>query len=67
MADTAGRIPLWIIGIVTNTLVIDLVGIFFYGYFGESLKRILSGYIESTAMWLGNLSFLKFVLSISAG
>ena len=31
MADTTGRIPLWIIGTVTGILVIGLIGIFFYG------------------------------------
>jgi len=40
MADTTGRIPLWIIGIVTGITVIDLIGIFFYGSYsglGSSL------------------------------
>ncbi|KAL2922390.1 Photosystem II reaction center protein J [Bienertia sinuspersici] len=40
MADTTGRIPLWIIGIVTDIVVIGLLGIFFYGShsgFGSSL------------------------------
>ncbi|KAJ0743494.1 putative photosystem II [Helianthus annuus] len=31
MADTTGRIPLWIIGTVAGILVIGLVGVFFYG------------------------------------
>ena len=31
MADTTGRIPLWIIGTVAGILVIGLIGIFFYG------------------------------------
>ena len=31
MADTTGRIPLWIIGTVTGIPVIGLIGIFFYG------------------------------------
>uniref|UniRef100_UPI0030E4FF19 photosystem II protein J n=1 Tax=Hedysarum lehmannianum TaxID=1402432 RepID=UPI0030E4FF19 len=31
MADTTGRIPLWIIGTVTGIVVIGLLGIFFYG------------------------------------
>ncbi|KAL7082092.1 hypothetical protein ACP275_14G079000 [Erythranthe tilingii] len=31
MADTTGRIPLWIIGIVDGILVIGLLSIFFYG------------------------------------
>ena len=40
MADTTGRIPLWIIGTVTGILVIGLIGIFFYGSYsglGSSL------------------------------
>nr|YP_009722891.1 photosystem II protein J [Lippia origanoides]YP_010317306.1 photosystem II protein J [Lantana camara]YP_010852451.1 photosystem II subunit J [Phyla nodiflora]QGN74793.1 photosystem II protein J [Lippia origanoides]QID76421.1 PsbJ [Lantana camara]UNB14620.1 photosystem II protein J [Lantana camara]WDS80639.1 photosystem II protein J [Lantana camara]WGL38645.1 photosystem II subunit J [Phyla nodiflora] len=40
MSDTTGRIPLWIIGTVTGTLVIGLIGIFFYGSYsglGSSL------------------------------
>nr|YP_009570709.1 photosystem II protein J [Frankenia pulverulenta]QBC67750.1 photosystem II protein J [Frankenia pulverulenta] len=40
MADTTGRIPLWIIGTVAGTLIIGLVGIFFYGSYsglGSSL------------------------------
>ncbi|PHT97347.1 Photosystem II reaction center protein J [Capsicum chinense] len=35
MADTTRRIPLWIIGIVAGILVIDLIGIFFYGSYSE--------------------------------
>jgi photosystem II PsbJ protein len=31
MADTTGRIPLWVIGTVAGILVIGLIGIFFYG------------------------------------
>ncbi|KAL7120184.1 hypothetical protein ACP275_02G107400 [Erythranthe tilingii] len=31
MADSTGRIPLWIIGTVAGILVIGLLGIFFYG------------------------------------
>ncbi|KAB2082915.1 hypothetical protein ERO13_A05G221550v2 [Gossypium hirsutum] len=39
MADTTGRIPLWIIGIVTSIPMIGLIGIFFYGsYYGLSLS-----------------------------
>ncbi|PRQ15694.1 putative photosystem II [Rosa chinensis] len=40
MADTTGRIPLWIIGTVTGIVVIGLIGIFFYGSYsglGSSL------------------------------
>nr|YP_009569287.1 photosystem II protein J [Ceratostigma willmottianum]YP_010689788.1 photosystem II subunit J [Ceratostigma ulicinum]YP_010689871.1 photosystem II subunit J [Ceratostigma plumbaginoides]YP_010689953.1 photosystem II subunit J [Ceratostigma griffithii]YP_010690035.1 photosystem II subunit J [Ceratostigma minus]QTI91164.1 photosystem II protein J [Echinocactus grusonii]QBC67166.1 photosystem II protein J [Ceratostigma willmottianum]WBR75412.1 photosystem II subunit J [Ceratostigma ulicinum] len=40
MANTTGRIPLWVIGIVTGILVIGLIGIFFYGSYsglGSSL------------------------------
>ncbi|KAL2893565.1 Photosystem II reaction center protein J [Bienertia sinuspersici] len=40
MADTTGRIPLWIIGTVTGIVVIGLLGIFFYGSYsglGSSL------------------------------
>nr|QFG71201.1 photosystem II subunit J [Mammillaria albiflora] len=40
MDKTTGRIPLWIIGIVTGILVIGLIGIFFYGSYsglGSSL------------------------------
>nr|YP_009116176.1 PsbJ [Orthotrichum rogeri]YP_009136236.1 PsbJ [Orthotrichum obtusifolium]YP_009629010.1 PsbJ [Lewinskya incana]YP_009646009.1 PsbJ [Ulota bruchii]YP_009912459.1 photosystem II protein J [Bartramia pomiformis]YP_010045310.1 PSII J-protein [Mnium marginatum]YP_010188559.1 PsbJ [Pseudanomodon attenuatus]YP_010188628.1 PsbJ [Bryum argenteum]YP_010188921.1 PsbJ [Orthotrichum stellatum]YP_010188996.1 PsbJ [Ptychomnion cygnisetum]YP_010189082.1 PsbJ [Ulota hutchinsiae]YP_010587477.1 photosys len=40
MANTTGRIPLWLIGTVAGTLVIGLVGIFFYGSYsglGSSL------------------------------
>ena len=31
MADTTGRIPLWLIGPVTGIIVMGLLGIFFYG------------------------------------
>nr|YP_009515178.1 photosystem II protein J [Isoetes cangae]YP_009515261.1 photosystem II protein J [Isoetes serracarajensis]AVH80005.1 photosystem II protein J [Isoetes cangae]AVH80088.1 photosystem II protein J [Isoetes cangae]AVH80171.1 photosystem II protein J [Isoetes serracarajensis] len=31
MANTTGRIPLWLIGTVVGTLVIGPVGISFYG------------------------------------
>lgn len=40
MANTTGRIPLWIIGMLTGILVIGLIGIFFYGSYsglGSSL------------------------------
>nr|YP_010132512.1 photosystem II protein J [Geranium sibiricum]YP_010382208.1 photosystem II protein J [Geranium thunbergii]QQD90222.1 photosystem II protein J [Geranium sibiricum]UED15714.1 photosystem II protein J [Geranium thunbergii] len=40
MADTTGRIPLWIIGTVAGIPVIGLIGIFFYGSYsglGSSL------------------------------
>nr|YP_009732793.1 photosystem II protein L [Buxbaumia aphylla]QHU77136.1 photosystem II protein L [Buxbaumia aphylla] len=40
MANTTGRIPLWLIGTVAGILVIGLVGIFFYGSYsglGSSL------------------------------
>nr|UGN11297.1 photosystem II subunit J [Pterobryopsis orientalis] len=40
MANTTGRIPLWLIGTVAGTLVIGLIGIFFYGSYsglGSSL------------------------------
>nr|QQP00241.1 photosystem II protein J [Selaginella nipponica] len=40
MANTTGRIPLWLVGTVVGTLVIGLVGIFFYGSYsglGSSL------------------------------
>jgi len=40
MADTTGRIPLWIIGTEAGNLVIGLVVIFFYGSYsglGSSL------------------------------
>ena len=32
MADTTGRIPLWLIGTVASIAVIGLVGVFFYGH-----------------------------------
>nr|YP_009973954.1 photosystem II protein J [Eupodium kaulfussii]YP_009974223.1 photosystem II protein J [Ptisana novoguineensis]QNH93888.1 photosystem II protein J [Eupodium kaulfussii]QNH94157.1 photosystem II protein J [Ptisana novoguineensis] len=40
MANTTGRIPLWLIGTVTGILVIGSSGIFFYGAYsglGSSL------------------------------
>ncbi|KAG6539815.1 hypothetical protein Mapa_018861 [Marchantia paleacea] len=40
MANTTGRVPLWLIGTVAGILVIGLVGIFFYGSYsglGSSL------------------------------
>jgi photosystem II PsbJ protein len=40
MANTTGRIPLWLIGTVVGILAIGLVGIFFYGSYsglGSSL------------------------------
>jgi photosystem II PsbJ protein len=40
MADTTGRITLWVIGTVAGILVIGLIGIFFYGSYsglGSSL------------------------------
>lgn len=40
MADTTGRIPLWLIGTVTGIPVIGLIGVFFYGSYsglGSSL------------------------------
>nr|YP_004376525.1 photosystem II protein J [Ptilidium ciliare var. pulcherrimum]YP_009668409.1 photosystem II protein J [Calypogeia fissa]YP_010704393.1 photosystem II protein J [Calypogeia suecica]ADK89619.1 photosystem II protein J [Ptilidium ciliare var. pulcherrimum]QCW59184.1 photosystem II protein J [Calypogeia fissa]WCP19273.1 photosystem II protein J [Calypogeia suecica]WCP19360.1 photosystem II protein J [Calypogeia suecica]WCP19447.1 photosystem II protein J [Calypogeia suecica] len=40
MANTTGRIPLWLIGTVAGITVIGLVGIFFYGSYsglGSSL------------------------------
>ncbi|KAG4203751.1 hypothetical protein ERO13_A04G003900v2 [Gossypium hirsutum] len=40
MADTTGRIPLWIIGKITGIPVISLINIFFYGSYsglGSSL------------------------------
>nr|WCR30507.1 photosystem II protein J [Selaginella remotifolia] len=40
MANTTGRIPLWLIGTLVGILVIGLVGIFFYGSYsglGSSL------------------------------
>jgi photosystem II PsbJ protein len=40
MANTTGRIPLWLIGTVAGIIVIGLVGIFFYGSYsglGSSL------------------------------
>nr|YP_004733774.1 photosystem II protein J [Acidosasa purpurea]YP_005089160.1 photosystem II protein J [Rhynchoryza subulata]YP_007475153.1 photosystem II protein J [Arundinaria gigantea]YP_009024268.1 photosystem II protein J [Arundinaria appalachiana]YP_009024351.1 photosystem II protein J [Arundinaria tecta]YP_009053345.1 photosystem II protein J [Indosasa sinica]YP_009053427.1 photosystem II protein J [Oligostachyum shiuyingianum]YP_009053509.1 photosystem II protein J [Pleioblastus maculatus]YP_00913 len=40
MADTTGRIPLWLIGTVTGIPVIGLLGVFFYGSYsglGSSL------------------------------
>ncbi|KAH0437228.1 hypothetical protein IEQ34_026279 [Dendrobium chrysotoxum] len=40
MADTTGRIPLWLIGTVTGIPVIGLIGIFFYGsYSGLGISR----------------------------
>lgn len=36
MANTTGRIPLWLIGTVAGTLVIGSVGIFFYGSYSGS-------------------------------
>ena len=38
MADTTGRIPLWLIGTLTGILVIGLIGLFFPN---EKNKRIL--------------------------
>ena len=43
MADTTGRIPLWVIGTVAGILVIGLIGIFFYGSYsglGSSLQKL---------------------------
>nr|YP_009558542.1 photosystem II protein J [Rubroshorea pachyphylla]YP_009577634.1 photosystem II protein J [Vatica mangachapoi]YP_009741745.1 photosystem II protein J [Parashorea chinensis]YP_009750691.1 photosystem II protein J [Dipterocarpus turbinatus]YP_009946982.1 photosystem II protein J [Vatica guangxiensis]YP_010039646.1 photosystem II protein J [Vatica odorata]YP_010207191.1 photosystem II protein J [Vatica xishuangbannaensis]YP_010207263.1 photosystem II protein J [Vatica rassak]YP_010207503.1 len=40
MADTTGRIPLWIVGTLAGIPVIGLIGIFFYGSYsglGSSL------------------------------
>jgi photosystem II PsbJ protein len=40
MADTIGRIPLWLIGTVTGIPVIGFMGVFFYGSYsglGSSL------------------------------
>ncbi|THU42818.1 hypothetical protein C4D60_Mb00t03160 [Musa balbisiana] len=40
MADTTGRIPLWLVGTVTGIPVIGLIGVFFYGSYsglGSSL------------------------------
>jgi photosystem II PsbJ protein len=40
MADTTGRIPLWLISTITGILVIGLIGVFFYGSYsvlGSSL------------------------------
>lgn len=40
MAETTGRIPLWLIATVTGIIVIGLLGIFFYGSYsglGSSL------------------------------
>nr|YP_010377617.1 photosystem II protein J [Diplopterygium chinense]QYC92979.1 photosystem II protein J [Diplopterygium chinense] len=40
MANTTGRIPLWLIGTVAGILVTGLMGIFFYGAYsglGSSL------------------------------
>nr|YP_011033890.1 photosystem II protein J [Gueldenstaedtia verna]WRI15691.1 photosystem II protein J [Gueldenstaedtia verna] len=40
MANTFGRVPLWIIGSVTGIAVIGLIGLFFYGSYsglGSSL------------------------------
>ncbi|KAF7057217.1 hypothetical protein CFC21_064530 [Triticum aestivum] len=40
MADTTGRIPLWLIGTVAGIAVIGLVGVLFYGSYsglGSSL------------------------------
>nr|YP_009537382.1 photosystem II protein J [Dioscorea preussii]AYM33480.1 photosystem II protein J [Dioscorea preussii] len=40
MADTTGRIPLWLIGTITGIPVIGSIGIFFYGSYsglGSSL------------------------------
>nr|YP_009491128.1 photosystem II protein J [Dysosma tsayuensis]AWH99396.1 photosystem II protein J [Dysosma tsayuensis] len=40
MADTTGRIPLWLIGTAAGTLIIGLLGVFFYGSYsglGSSL------------------------------
>jgi photosystem II PsbJ protein len=36
MADTTGRIPLWVIGTVAGILVIGLIGIFFYAELRKS-------------------------------
>ncbi|KAG4210013.1 hypothetical protein ERO13_A02G018302v2 [Gossypium hirsutum] len=35
MVNTTRRIPLWIIGTVTDIPVIGLIGIFFYGSYSE--------------------------------
>ncbi|PHT86581.1 Photosystem II reaction center protein J [Capsicum annuum] len=35
MADTTGRIPLWIIGTVAGIFAISLIGIFFYGSYSR--------------------------------
>nr|YP_009108395.1 photosystem II protein J [Aphyllon californicum] len=44
MADTTGRIPPWIIGMVTGILLIGLLGIFFYGsYSGLGSSPIVIG------------------------
>nr|QYB22187.1 photosystem II protein J [Pilgerodendron uviferum] len=40
MIDTTGRIPLWLIVILTGILIIALIGIFFFGSYtglGSSL------------------------------
>nr|YP_008474488.1 photosystem II protein J [Lygodium japonicum]YP_010981732.1 photosystem II protein J [Lygodium circinatum]YP_010981822.1 photosystem II protein J [Lygodium flexuosum]YP_010981912.1 photosystem II protein J [Lygodium merrillii]AGI51418.1 photosystem II protein J [Lygodium japonicum]UYR96105.1 photosystem II protein J [Lygodium circinatum]UYS92473.1 photosystem II protein J [Lygodium flexuosum]UYS92563.1 photosystem II protein J [Lygodium merrillii] len=40
MANSTGRIPLWLVGTVAGTLVIGLMGISFYGAYsglGSSL------------------------------
>lgn len=40
MADTTGRIPLWLIGTVVGIVVFSLLGLFFYGSYsglGSSL------------------------------
>ena len=40
MADAMERIPLWLIGTITDILAIGLIGIFFYGSYsglGSSL------------------------------
>nr|BBF90941.1 photosystem II protein J [Lepidothamnus intermedius] len=40
MADTTGRIPLWLIGTLTAIIVMGLIGLFFYGSYsglGSSL------------------------------
>jgi photosystem II PsbJ protein len=41
MADTTGRIPLWVIGTVAGILVIGLIGIFFYGSYSVSLSYLI--------------------------
>ena len=40
MVDTTGMIPLWLIGIVTDISLVDLIGIFEMNELKEQISRI---------------------------